>query len=42
MVDDVLMEFAVLVEDNVAIAAEFTDTTGELTDIVEEPYEEEE
>ena len=42
MVDDVLMEFAVLVDDHVAIAAEFTDTTGALTDIVEEPYEEEE
>ena len=42
MVDDVLEEFAELVEENVVIAAEFTDTTGELTDIVEEPYEEEE
>lgn len=42
MVDDVLEEFAELVEENVVIAAEFTDTVGELTDIVEEPYEEEE
>ena len=42
LVDDVLEEFAELVEENVVIAAEFTDTTGELTDIVEEPYEEEE
>lgn len=42
LVDDVLMEFAILVEDNIVIAAEFTDTTGELVDIVEEPYEEEE
>lgn len=42
LVDDVLIQFQELVEENVVIAAEFTDTTGELTDIIEEPYEEEE
>lgn len=42
LVDDVLIEFQELVEENVTIAAEFTDTEGELVDIVEEPYDEEE
>lgn len=42
LVDDVLIQFQELVEENVTIAAEFTDTEGELVDIVEEPYDEEE
>lgn len=42
LVDDVLIQFQELVEENVTIAAEFTDTEGELADIVEEPYDEEE
>ena len=42
LVDDVLIQFQELVEENVTIAAEFTDTEGELVDIVEEPYNEEE
>lgn len=41
LVDDVLIQFQELVEENVTIAAEFTDTEGELVDIVEEPYDEE-
>lgn len=41
LVDDVLIQFQELVEENVTIAAEFTDTEGELVDIVEEPYNEE-
>ena len=32
LVDDVLIEFAKLVEENVVIATEFTDTTGELSE----------
>lgn len=42
LVDDVLIQFQELVEENVTIAAEFTDTEGELVDIVEEPYDDEE
>ena len=42
LVDDVLIQFQELIEENVTIAAEFTDTEGELVDIVEEPYDEEE
>jgi len=42
LVDDVLIQFQELVEENITIAAEFTDTEGELVDIVEEPYDEEE
>ena len=42
LVDDVLIEFGELIEENVVIAEEFTDTEGELIDIVEEPDEEEE
>lgn len=42
LVDDVLIQFQELVEENVTIAAEFTNTEGELVDIVEEPYNEEE
>ena len=42
LVDDVLIQFQELVEENVTIAAEFTCTEGELVDIVEEPYDEEE
>lgn len=42
LVDDVLIQFQELVEENVTIAAEFTNTEGELVDIVEEPYDEEE
>lgn len=42
LVDDVLIQFQELVEENVTIAAEFTDTEGELVDIIEEPYDEEE
>lgn len=41
LVDDVLIQFQELIEENVTIAAEFTDTEGELVDIVEEPYDEE-
>ena len=41
LVDDVLIQFQELVEENVTIAAEFTDTEGELVDIVEELYDEE-
>lgn len=42
LVDEVLVQFQELIEENVVIAAEFTDTEGELVDIVEEPYDEEE
>lgn len=42
LVDEVLVQFQELIEENVTIAAEFTDTEGELVDIVEEPYDEEE
>lgn len=42
LVDDVLVEFGELIEENVVIAEEFTDMEGELVDIVEEPNEEEE
>lgn len=41
LVDDVLVEFGELIEENVVIAEEFTDMEGELVDIVEEPDEEE-
>ena len=42
LVDEVLVQFQELIEENVTIAAEFTDTEGELTDIVEEPEAENE
>ncbi len=42
LVDEVLVQFQELIEENVVIAAEFTDTEGELVNIVEEPYDEEE
>ena len=42
LVDDVLVEFQELIEENVTIAAEFTDTESEIEDVVEEPEAENE